>query len=350
VIAVTAPAPYDGSQFLTTDIGGFLVTVSTPDPVGNPGIRQIVSVGYTPTNTVTDTRPKAHRRIQASVSVLPDMGLEPPCALCVKGGLDIGGSSLIDSTQDTSCGNKVGSYSAGDTDRSGSASIRGAGDTTYNEEGTDYLQNQDPASFSNFTFSDNNLDTLKALAKKNGTYYGPGYPNGGTGPPVTDPAWTGSVTFNASNPVNNGIVFVDTADGANIPTDLAAQTPSNFANVTIQGNPFTGQPGALGGTATPGDFSGWIISNGALSISGNMAINGMVYAVNDLTYNGTGTGSIRGLAVSQNIRDTTQTAISDDSSATGNSRITFNCANARNRDLIPTTFSLVAGTYRELAD
>jgi hypothetical protein len=350
VVAVTAPAPYDGSQFLTTDTGGFLVTVSTPDPVGSPDIRQIVSIGYTPTNALTDTRPKAHRRIQANVSVLPDMGLEPPCALCVKGGLDIGGSSLIDSTQDTSCGNKVGSYSAGNTDRSGSASIRGAGDTTYNEEGFDFKQNQDPASFNNFTFSNTNLDALKELAKKNGTYYGPGYPNGGTGPPVSSPAWTGAVTFNASNQVNNGIVFVDTADGTNIPTDLSAQTPSNFANVTVHGNPFSGQPGALGGTSTGNDFSGWMIVNGTLSISGNMGISGMVYAVNDFTYNGTGTGGIRGLAISQNIRDTTQTAISDDSSAGGNSRITFNCSNARNRDLIPTTFALVPGSYRELAD
>src|SRR5687768_15160502 len=38
-VAITAPAPYAGAQFLTTDIGGFLVTVSTPDPVGSPGVR-----------------------------------------------------------------------------------------------------------------------------------------------------------------------------------------------------------------------------------------------------------------------------------------------------------------------
>ena len=349
-VAVTAPAPYDGSQLLTADTGGFLVTVSTPDPAGNPNVRRIVSVGYTPTNSVTDTRPKAHRRIQADVTVLPDMGLEPPCALCVKGGLDIGGSSVIDSTQDTSCGNKVGSYSAGSTDRTGSASIRGAGDATYNQEGTDFKQNQDPASFDDFTFSNNNLDALKALAKKNGTYYGPGYPTGGTGPPVSSPAWTGTISFNSSNQVNNGIVFVDTVDGQNIPTDLAAQTPGNFANVDIHGNPFTGQPGALGGASSGSDFTGWLIVNGTLSISGNMRINGMVYTVNDFTYNGTGTGAITGLAISQNIRDTTQTAISDDSSAGGNSRINFNCANARNRNIIPTTFFLVPGTYRELAD
>jgi hypothetical protein len=350
VVAVTGPAPYDGSQLLTTDTGGFLVTVSTPDPVGSPNIRRIVSTGYAPTNALTDTRPRAHRRIQANVSVLPDMGLEPPCALCVKGGLDIGGSALVDATQDTSCGNKVGSYSAGNTDRSGSASIRGAGDTVYNQEGPDFRQNQDQASFNHFTFSSENLDALKELAKKNGTYYGPGYPNGGTGPPVSSPAWDGAITFNASNQVDNGIVFVDTADGKNIPTDLAAQTPSKFADVRVHGNPFTGRPGALGGTAAPGDFSGWMIVNGTLSISGNMAINGMVYAVNDFTYHGTGTGGIRGLAISQNIRDTTATAVSDDSATGGNSRITFNCANARNRSLIPTTFALVPGSYREVAD
>jgi hypothetical protein len=350
VVAVTAPAPYDGSQLLTADTGGFLVTVSTPDPVGSPSIRRIVSVGYTPTNSALDTRPKAHRRIQADVSVLPDMGLEPPCALCVKGGLDIGGHSLIDSTQDTSCGNKVGSYSAGNTDRTGSASIRGAGDTTYNQEGPDFRQNQDPASFNDFTFSNNNLDALKLLAKKNGTYFGPGYPNGGTGPPVSSPAWSGSIMFNSSNKVDNGIVFVDTVNGVNIPVDLAAQTPSYFADVSIHGNPFTGNPGALGGPSSGGDFTGWLIVNGTLSISGNMMINGMVYAVNDFTYNGTGTGGIRGLAISQNIRDTTQTAISDDSSSGGNSRITFNCANARNRHIIPTTFTLVSGSYREIAD
>ncbi|HUF93038.1 MAG TPA: hypothetical protein VMR23_11715, partial [Candidatus Limnocylindria bacterium] len=292
-------------------------------------------------------------KIQADFEVLPDMGLEPPCALCVKGGLDIGGNSVISAIDDTSCGNKVGSYSAATTARTGSASIRGAdGNTTYNEEGSDYLQDQDPATFDDFTFKDSMLDRLKALAKQNGTYFGPGYPNGGTGPPVSSPAWTGSVTFNSSNQVNNGIVFVDTVDGQNIPTDLAEQTPSNFASVLIHGNPFTGEPGALNPSApsTGSVFAGWLVVNGSLSISGNMRIDGMAYAVNDMTYNGTGTGSINGLVVSQNIRDVTATSISDDSSTTGNSRINFNCANARNTQFVPQGFFMQAGTYRELAD
>src|SRR5687767_6729034 len=109
------------------------------------------------------------------------------------------------------------------------------------------------------------LDRLKALAKLNGTYYGPGYPNGGTGPPVSSPEWTGTVAFNSGNQVNNGIVFVDTADGQNIPTDLAAQDPTKFASVTIHGNPFTGQPGALNPSqpTTGNDFKGWIVVNGS---------------------------------------------------------------------------------------
>src|SRR5688572_6735601 len=243
---IIAPQPFDGSQFMTSNTGGFIVTVQTPSPLANPNVRRITAIGFTPTNDPADKRPKAHRRIQADFEIFPDMGLKPPCALCVKGGLGVGGSAVISAIDDTSCGNKVGAYSVGNTDRGGSSSLRGAdGNTTYNQEGTDYKQGQDAASFDDFTFKNSMLDRLKALAKLNGTYYGPGYPNGGTGPPVSSPEWTGTVAFNSGNQVNNGIVFVDTADGQNIPTDIAAQDPTKFASVTIHGNPFTGQPGAL---------------------------------------------------------------------------------------------------------
>jgi hypothetical protein len=350
---VMAPAPYDGSLFMTSSTGGFIVTVQTMNPVANPYVRRIIATGYTPTNSVADTRPKAHRKIQADFEILPDMGLKPPCALCVKGGLDVGGSAVISAVDDVSCGNKVGSLSVGDTNRTGSASLRGAdGNTTYNEVGTDYQTAADPAVFDEFTFKQSMLDRLKQLAKLNGTYFGPGYPNGGLGPPVSSPAWDGNITFNSSNQVNNGIVFVDTADGQNIPTDLAAQNPANFANVSIHGSPFTGQPGALNPSQpTSGStFKGWLVVNGSLSISGNMRLDGMAYAVNDFTYNGTGSGAITGLVVSENIRDVTQTAISDDSNAGGNSRVHFNCANARNTPFVPQGFFMQAGTYREISD
>jgi len=156
------------------------------------------------------------------------------------------------------------------------------------------------------------------------------------------------VHFQSSHQVGNGIVFIDTVSGTDIPSDLAQQNPSDFANVQIDGNPF------IGDQSSPNQFKGWLIVNGSLAISGNMKINGLVYTVNDLTYNGTGTGEINGLAVSQNIRDVTATAISTafdpDSATTGNSRVKFNCANTRRWDFIPQNFTLKPGTYREVSD
>ena len=113
--------------------------------------------------------------------------------------------------------------------------------------------------------------------------------------------------------------------------------PANIANVLIHGNPFDNP-----------EFTGWIIVNGSLTISGSMKINGLVYTNNDFTYNGTGTGYISGLVVSQNKLDTVGTSIADDSSSTGNSRIRFNCAATRNANYVPKGFFLQAGTYREV--
>ena len=339
-LPVPTPAPYDGSIFVANgNTGGFVVSVTSPDPVVSPNARQITSTGWTPTNAVTDARTKAHRRIQATVERLPAFAFETPCALCVRGDLGVGGSALVDGTTDTSCGDKKGAITSGRTDISGSASIKGTdGNTIDNQDGGDYLQNQtDPDLFRGITLDAGNFKMLRELAKKNGTYFGPGYPNGTA---AGSPSYTGSVTFNSSHKVKNGIVFIDTLSGADIPTNQASQNPADFASLTIHGNPFVS-----------GAFSGWIVVNGSLSISGNMAINGLVYAVNDLTYNGTGTGEIRGLAISQNVRDTTATAISsDDTVAHGNSRIRFNCANLTPPAGAPIGFALVPGTYRELSD
>jgi len=349
-LLIPTPAPYNGTAFIPNGgTGGYVVAVTSPDPVASPNHRQITSTGWTPTNSVADTRTKSHRRIQATVERLPAFAFTTPCALCVRGDLGVGGNALIDATTDVSCGNKKGSVTAGSTSVSGSASIKGANgnpiDDAIANQASDYLQNQiDPNLFNGITLDAGNFKLLRALAKKNGTYFGPGYPNGTA---AGSPAYTGSTTFNSSNKVKNGIVFVDTVSGTDIPTDLLAQTPSDFASVSISGNPFQGNP------VIPGDdaFAGWIIVNGTLNISGNMKINGLVYAVNDLIYNGTGTGEIVGLAISQNIRDTSATAISsDDSVAAGNSRIKFNCSNLNPPPGAPIGFAIVPGTYRELSD
>jgi hypothetical protein len=339
-LPVPTPAPYDGTAFIANGTtGGYLVTVTAPDVVNFPNQRRITSTGWTPTNAVADTRTKSHRQIQGMVERLPAFDKDSPCALCVKGDVSIGGNALVDGTAyvTPSCPRRKGAAVTGGLARSGSAEIRGDANGTPNEDGSDYLQNVPPDTFNKITLDAGNMKILRDLAKKNGTYFGPGYPNG---TPAGSPAYTGSVTFNSSNKVKNGIVFVDTVSGNDIPTDPAQQNAADFASVDIHGNPFVS-----------GDFTGWMVVNGSLAISGNMQMNGLVYAVNDLTYNGTGTGAIIGLAVSTNVRDVTATSISSyDSSTTGNSRIKFNCDNLKPPANAPIGYALVPGTYRELSD
>ena len=183
------------------------------------------------------------------------------------------------------------------------------------------MQNVPSTAFDPYTYSNSDLDILKGLAKANGTYY------------------QGTVTFDSSHRLRNGIVFIDTLSGQNIDASGPNTTPtSDFASVDIHGN----------APADPsGIFSGWLIVAGSLSISGNVQMHGMVYAVNDLTYTGTGTGQIDGAVLSQNIRDTSSTTI--DSNANGNAAIYFNCNYAKTGGgQIPQTFTVLPGSYKEI--
>jgi hypothetical protein len=334
------PAPFNGLVFTTMGTtGGYVVTVTTPDPVGKPEQRLITSTGWTPTNDAANLVTKAHRTIQATVERLPDIASNVPCALCVKGDVGVGGNSLIDSTLDTSCGNKKGTYSAGNLDLSGSAEIKGADGNTAANEPTDYTANADPASFDAFSFNQRNIELLKKLAKANKTYFGPGFSGvTNTNGEAVAGTYSGGMSFNSGNKIKNGVVFIDTISGSPLGSPA---NPADFGSLDIHGNPFVA-----------GDFAGWIFINGSIAISGNMKINGLVYAMNDITYNGTGTGEINGLAISENVYDITATSISssDDSLTKGNSRIKFNCANTRQPAQLPMGFTLVPGTYREMAD
>src|SRR5436190_10331739 len=326
-----APAPFNGAVFTSSgNTGGFLVTVIN-DPAGDPDVRQITSIGWTPTNSGLDTHTKAHRMIRAQVVGIPNIAGRAPCALCVKGELNVGGHAAINGTNsDPACGgnNKYGTYTEGQTTTNGSPDITGgAGGIAANQGST---------TFNNFLFKAPVLDALKALAKRNGTYFGPGYSgNVDASGKATTGTYTGSVTFNSSNKVANGVVFIDTLDGQNL--DASGTNTSTLANLDVHGNPFLA-----------GDFQGYIIINGSLQISGNMRIDGLVYAINDFSYNGTGNGAINGLAVSANFRDTSATSIDSDSG--GNSRVNFNCSNVSNPPFLGHPFVLVKGTYRELSD
>src|SRR5712692_9271192 len=291
---VVAGPPYDGGTYFKIGAGGFtlkITGVSTSEVARE-------AVGWTPDDTSINN---AHRKITANLMRFPNFGLEAPCALCVKGDLEVKGSSIIDARGDTSCGRKHGTYTAGGTSILDAGSIWGAvdGNDTRNET-TDIAINAPAADFDRFTLSAQHLAVLKRTARTDGTYIGPGSPPPGTA------SWTGTVTFNASNPITrNGVVFVDTISG-NPPL---ADNPADYANADFQGGAFS-----------MGDFHGWVIVMGnvtAFNASGT--IQGLLYVMNDVTSN-SGSASVNGLVVAQNLNDT--------NGSQTDATISFNCSNA----------------------
>ncbi len=316
--AATLPAaPYNGATAFPVNVNGSPLGVFTVSVTNGAAAneRSVEAVGWVPTNT--GSSPKAHQRISATL--MKFRFLDPPAALSVRGELQVSGNSLIDSRADLSCGPKAGTISLGQTDiQGGAADVYGAGNNIKNEA-TDALTNQPGSVFDAFTYSADELNMLKTLAKARGTYY------------------QGAVDFSSSNQIPNGIVYIDTVSGENI-TD--ATPTSDFAAVTIHG----------GAPADPsGIFSGWLIVAGALSISGDFRMHGLAYVQNDFTYTGTGTGEIDGAVISQNVRDTSSTTI--DTNTGGNAGIQYNCAYARTGGgQLPQTWTIKAGTYKEIPD
>ena len=327
----TVPAPFDGSAPIPisvngTQIGVVFVTVTNGI---NPNERNIVAVGWAPTNTGSGS--KAHQKIQATVSRFLFSATPPPAALTVQGQINITGNTNIDSRPDQSCGAKDGTWSVGSTAVGGAGDVYGAdGNNTANQSAlsgiTDVKQNVPTSAFAPFILKNQDLNSLKAMAKAAGTYY--------SGADVS------SLTFNSGNQLPNGIIFIDTVSGLNIDANGANTTSSSdFANVSLHGN----------APADPsGIFRGMIIVAGTLSISGDFHARGLVYAVNDLVYTGTGTGLIEGAVMSQNIRDVSSTTI--DTNTGGNSSIVYNCGYATNPGgQMPQGFNVQPGTYKEVS-
>jgi hypothetical protein len=323
----TVPAPYDGSAPIPISINGTQIGVAfvTVTNGTNPNERNVVAVGWAPTNSGTSA--KAHQKIQATVYRFIYRATPPPASLTVQGQINITGNTNVDSRDDTSCGPKDGTWSVGSTTVGGSGDVFGAdGNNTPDQSAlsgiTDVKQNVPVSAFEPYLLKNQDLDSLKAMAKAAGTYY------------------SGSVTFNAGNPLPNGIIFVDTLSGQNIDVNGANTTPtSDFANVEVHGN----------SPADPsGIFRGMIIVAGQLTISGDFHGRGLVYAVNDLVYQGVGTGLIEGAVISQNIRDVDSTTI--DTNTGGNSSIIFNCHYASNpTGQLPQGFTIQPGSYKEVS-
>jgi hypothetical protein len=334
-----APAPYDGSAGIPilvngTQIGLAFVTVTNGV---NPNERNVVTVGWVPTNTGSTA--KAHQKIQATVSKFLFRASPPPAALTVAGEINAGGNVNIDSRADLSCGAKDGTWSNGTTDTGGSATIYGAdGNNTANQSVsgmgaaiTDKRKDVPTSAFDPYILKNADMNTLKAYAIKNGTYFKGSAVQG--------------MTFNSGNKLPNGIVFIDTVSGNNIDynadgTPCTGCTPtSDFASVDIHGG-FAADPSGI--------FSGMIVVAGSLAIDGDVTMHGMVYTVNDLTYVGTGNGEIDGAVFSQNVRDVSSTTV--DTNGGGNAQINYNCNYASNPGgQLPQGFSIAPGTYKEVS-
>jgi hypothetical protein len=313
--SAVAASPYDGLTFLTTPggTGGFTVRIT-----GVSAFEVLVDTeGWTPTvgraavtgYDASDARTRAHRRVQTPLIKLPDFG-STPCALCVRGDLEVRGSAIITSTADTSCGNKYGTTSSGqlclgsscdpsDSSWGNNGSINGATGTNAgtDNEPSDYQMHVAASTFDTFTLNASQLAALKAIAQDYGTYY------------------SGDVTFNSSNRVPaKPIVFVE-------------------GNLFTAGNPYTG-----------GTFNGWMIVMGSISLGGNGTINGMLYATNDVS-SSSGNNTISGLVVSQNESNTSFI----DTTTTGNMSITYDCANARGNNTFPQGWFPKPGGWTEPA-
>jgi hypothetical protein len=348
----SAPAPYDGSQWIAmckpntpstpgdtlcnvgsesqgVTIGGFRVTVVNGATAYE---RNITSVGWVPNDTTPG--PKTRQKITVTVFNPLFIMRDPPAALTVRGELDVGGNSFVDSTQDLSCGPKFGTLTSGQTSPGGSSDMRGAGDTRNNflydahngglpTTPNDMVENVIPSAFDPYMLTNADIDALRAFAKAKGTYL------------------RGSQSFNSSNQLPPGLVFVDTVSGTDITAEgvTPATLSTDFASVSIHGNAGAGVDGA---------FNGWLFVNGGLSIDGNFLMNGFVYAQNDISYHGTGTGQLNGAMVSRNIRDTSSTSI--DSDLLGNATIVYDCQKAKTGGgSIAAKWLIKSGTYKEVS-
>ena len=336
-VSWSSPAPYDGSQLVavstgTVGVGGFRVTVSKG--ASNAELT-ISSVGWVPDDT--SAGPKAHQKVTVSVFNPQFMFRDPPAALSVRGELQAGGNSTVDSRADTSCGAKSGTLTTGPTSMNGNASdIWGAdGNGTRNEfydasngavpgSAHDIVQNVSTPSFDNFIWTDADINALRTYAKARGTYV------------------QGSVTFNSGNPMPNGVVFVDTVSGTNITQEgvTPPTSSSDFGVADVHGN----------APADPsGIFKGILFVNGTLSISGNFRMHGFAYSQNDISYHGTGTGGVWGAMMSRNIRDFSSTSI--DSDLLGNALINYDCAYAKGGGgALVNRWTIQKGTYQEKCD
>lgn len=315
-LPATMPAGVDGSYVSVSSIGGFVVTVAN----GAQANQKIVTaVGYVPNNTT----PTAIKKITTIVTRLSP--INPVCALCVGGETPTGGSAIAQvggtataNAQTTANGTApAGAFCAGTTPMAAVASTG-----TVNTNGNPHLYAppggsgiQSGATFPpTMILSNSDITTLKAMAMSMGAghYY------------------KGSVSW--TSPPAKGLIVVDTLDGSPLTVNTSS---SNVPTVSISGNWSSG-------------WSGWLVVAGNIYIHGNVQMNGLIYAQNNLTLHGTGNGAIQGAVIGTGRRDSSSTTVDD--LDIGNAPISYDCPMVRNgAGQLSQRWFVAPGTYREIS-
>ena len=307
------PAPYDGSQWLWVEqvngvtVGEFKVTIAQfIDPltgVADPNKATITAVGYAPDHN----NPRAIKKITITGTRFKFGGPSgtPPCAMCVGGEVppgttaqvQVGGNAMVNGSNMT--GSPAATYCDGQMPTSaimttGTVGTNGNPSIIAPPGGYGSIQGVPPSSFSGFTLTDADMLALKAYAKAHGTYY--------------------QGSQNLTNPPPNGLVFFDTPSG----NPLTNSSPSSDRiMITMHGN-----------WSNNGGWNGWMIIAGSADISGQVLINGLVYAQNDVQIHGNGNQQITGAVIAQDRVDAASTTL--DSEDIGNGKLAYSCPAVRN--------------------
>jgi len=315
-LPATMPAGVNGSYVSVSSIGGFVVTVAN----GAQANQKIVTaVGYVPNNT----SPTAIKKITAVLTRLSP--INPLCALCVGGETPAGnpanaqlGGTTTTNAQATANGTApAGAFCPGVAP---TAAVASTGTVTTNGSPHLFAPPGGSATLNNTSFpatmilTNSDITTLKAMALS----MGPGH------------YYKGSVSW--TSPPANGLIVVDTLDG----TPLSPNTSSsNVPTLEISGNWAAG-------------WNGWLVVAGNIYVHGNVQMNGLIYAQNNLTLHGTGNGAIQGAVIGTGRRDSSSTTIDD--LDIGNAPISYNCPMVRNgAGYLSQNWRVAPGTYQEVS-
>ena len=307
-----AGAPYDGSTFIgvATEhgaLGGFRVAIRGD----GDRQRQVTATGLVP----GDVGPLGRARQDVSATAIRLRFPAPPAGIAVRGALEIGSGVSVDARADGSCGDRAGAWSSGTTTIGVGAEIHGRiGDSATPNETTDSPQEQPATLFDELAFTAAELQALKAVAHVRGTYY------------------RGSVAFDAARPIPDGLIFVDTVSGRPI---VDATPEDDLATVSI-GDGAAGQPGR--------SFRGWIIVNGSLALTGDLTVEGLVFAAD--RFSQTGAARLLGAAMAGHVRSALPSVL--DARPADGPGLVWSCEAGRTGGgKIPQGWLVKPGSYRE---